>query len=984
MDRRIKLFQRICCAVTAFVLIASQTAVQTLVYADDNGTVNEATNEITETTKTTETTETTETTTETTSKSGDRWIDSLKFPDRNVSVGDEVTDNDIAIYIGGKQVEFINKPYIEENQIMLPAKELIENLGFFIGYRESLPIPGKAAGYFGRVNTGDVSIVPGSDVAYYDDVPLELPAATVETADDVYVPLYFIQFIYGLKLSQNGGAVYLTLDIIEEESSDDDEVDIEEKVKDLEGTNLVSWDKMLENGNSGNPGDAVVSRVVELEDDQFDKVIEIENNTRPAASYYNQKNFSSEIPVSIGDIVVVTGWVRYTRCVDESGSATTHFCIESEGDWDKAMYTPDLSVGKNWQKFTYACQIPFNRDAGKVGFKIRVGYNYQTLQYADIKVVNYGTQIKYRELDPSVDAVAPLTYRGQEDDALWREEALRRIDKYRKSPIKVNVKNEDGTPVSNADINLTMTRNEFIFGTAAEPYWNRNKYPYHEELVKYFNGYVNEANFKEFQNRTNAARMANLAREYNMYIRGHLLFYDARSSYPTKNLSADDVKNFTYDEAYNLVVPEMAGRIALLGDYLQEVELTNEMPDYRILRDRYGWQFTADILEAGSELLGDGRIKMINTTGVAGQQGGISANGAIENNINCIEIISQDYGIEFNSLGVQGHGGASNSPVDYYIQFDHMAQGIEYLANTEYDYVSDLERGSKEALHKEACHLRDYVMLFYSHPKATGFLMWGFTDKEHWRYKGPLTDRSYVPKDEAVKYWTELTQDEWMPKIDAKTDENGEYSVRTHRGEFDVTVKVGEKEAKTTLKSTKDGLNEVNAVVTKDGIEIESSEPVLTLKDTTEELNLTKVRLNDKNYDATYESLSENKVKSIKTQSGEDVTWLADSDNKTPWISKDNDEYLTVELSETRRKGYVTLKWQEGGKYIFQVEVSEDGENWEKVSGSESEDRNVIKFFYPETAPKNIRYIRLSSASGKMIAPTSVCVYPVQYYALRK
>ena len=919
-----------------------------------------------------------------TKSSGTRWLDTLKFPDRDTSVGEDVKDSDIAVYFEGKKLDFIKKPYVEESEIMLPAKELTEKLGYFIAYQNELPIPGKSAGYFGTVNAADMSIVPDSDVAYYDDVPLELPVRTVNTDGDVYVPLYFIQYINGLSVKQNGGEVWLSIDRIEVKKEEEEKIDIEEKVKDLQGENLVSWDKMLENGNSGNPGDPVVSRVVELSGEPFDKAIEIENNTKVEASYYNQKNFSSEIPVSIGDIVVVTGWVRYTYCVDESGFATTHLCIESEGDWTKALMTDDIQVGDKWQKFVFACSMPFNRDTAKVGFKIRVGYNYQHLQFADIHVVNYGKQIKLRELIPETNTEAPLAYRGMEDNALWREEALRRIEKYRKAPVKVVVRNEDGTPVRDADVSVNMTRNEFIFGTEADVhYWTdlNRRYVYFDGLNKYFNGFVLGNSVKPGGDRQAAAYMINYAREHNLYFRGHVMVYDGYAMTPQKEYTQDEIKNMSYDEYYNLMVREIAGRVGYLGDYFQEVELANELPDYRDARGKYGWSIITDLLEAANELLGDGRIKVINSTAVSGQEGGVNYS-AVTTNKNTFDSL-RNMGVEFNAIGVQGHSSDNQDPVNYYLQVDQLAQGADYLGNAEYDYVCDLERGSDEALHKEACHLRDYLLMFYSHPKATGFTMWGYGDFYHWRRHAPLEDQNWTPKTEAVKYWMELTHDEWMPQLSDKTDENGEYNVRTHRGEYDVTVTVGGKTAKTTLKVTKDGENTVAAVVKDGGIDIDTSERVVTLKEKTKPIDLKELEINDKNLDAMADSLKENKIKAVTSKSGEDVSYLLDPNNKTPWASKDGSDYLIFELAEPRRKGYITLKWPEGEKYIYQLEVSEDGENWEKIAGSESAERNVTKFFYPEKEPKNIKYIRLSGAAGKPVSPISVGVYPVKYYAER-
>ena len=913
----------------------------------------------------------------------ERWIDTLKFPDRNTAVDAAVKDDDIAILYNGQAMEFVNKPYIKDSEIMLPIKEFVEKLGFFIGYQKELPIPGKPAGYFGRVNAADMSVEPGSGTAYYDDVPLELTTPTVDAGNDVYVPLYFVQYIYGLTLKIDGGTVNVSLERrVDESEVVREEIDIEEKVKDIQGENLITWEKMLENGNSGNPGDPVVSRVVDLEGEPFDKAIEIENNTKVEASYYNQKNFSSEIPVSIGDILVLTGWVRYTYCVDESGFATTHFCIESEGDWTKAIQTSDLQVGTKWQKFVYACSVPFNRDTKQVGFKIRVGYNFQHLQFADVNVVNYGKQVKLRDLMYVDESDPPLAYRGMEDDALWREEALRRIEKYRKSPIKVVVKDENGNPVKDAEVELNMTRNEFLFATEQDIHtWGeRNRrFVYYEGLEKYFNGFVFGNNFKPGGDRQAAATMINFARDYNMYPRGHVLLYDSFGMTPKKAYTEEEIKQMDYDQYYEFYMKEVAGRISLFGDYIQEFELANELPDYRDARDKFGWVFVTDVLEGANELLGDGRIKMINSTGVSGQEGGVDYGGVSLNKKTFDSLREQ--GVEFNSVGAQGHSSDNQDPVNYYIQLDQLAQGAQYAGNTEYDFVSDLTRGSKEALHKEACHLRDYVLMFYSYPKATSFTVWGHADFYHWRRKGPLRDMTWVPKYEAEKYWMELVEDEWKPYITGKTDEDGEFNARTHRGEFDVTVTVGKKTAQTTLKSTKDGINTVTAVVGKDKVTLDTSEKVVTLAERTEPINLKEIMINDKNHDETYRVLAENKVKTAATEGGRDVGFLLDSENNMPCVLNGTGDALILELGEPRRKGYVTLDWLDGGKYVYNVEISEDGKTWEKIAGKESGDHDVIHFFYPENEPKNIKYIRISSADGKLIAPVRAGVYPVRYYA---
>ncbi len=66
-------------------------------------------------------------------------------------------------------------------------------------------------------------------------------------------------------------------------------------------------------------------------------------------------------------------------------------------------------------------------------------------------------------------------YIGQELGALWREEAYKRIEKYRKNNVSVIVKNQNGDVVNNAKVQITMNKNEFKFGTAIRYLTNQRR-----------------------------------------------------------------------------------------------------------------------------------------------------------------------------------------------------------------------------------------------------------------------------------------------------------------------------------------------------------------------------------------------------------------------------------------------------------------------------------------------------------------------------
>lgn len=66
------------------------------------------------------------------------------------------------------------------------------------------------------------------------------------------------------------------------------------------------------------------------------------------------------------------------------------------------------------------------------------------------------------------------TYVGEQDGALWREEAKKRIEKYRKKNIAIKVKNQNNLAIDSTKVNISMVENEFNFGTAIRDVSNVN------------------------------------------------------------------------------------------------------------------------------------------------------------------------------------------------------------------------------------------------------------------------------------------------------------------------------------------------------------------------------------------------------------------------------------------------------------------------------------------------------------------------------
>lgn len=229
-----------------------------------------------------------------------------------------------------------------------------------------------------------------------------------------------------------------------------------------------------------------------------------------------------------------------------------------------------------------------------------------------------------------------------------------------------------------------------------------------------------------------------------------------------------------------------------------------------------------------------------------------------------------------------------------------------------------------------------------------------------------MLDREFNEKP-GVKYWDQLVLGEWKTKTGGRTDNDGICAMRGHRGEYEVTVKVGAKEAKTTLKVSDCGENRVTAVVCSDGtIALNSSETVvkkdIPRKSTAELLK------NRPIYQATYLKYMENLIAGAKTETGADASVLIDGKADSYWVSAAADSNAVCELNQTYDNGRIRIDWlANSGQNLYRVEVSNDGEAWTTLKTGVGEDTDNIRVVNCPT-----RYIRISGLTNKSIAVSEI------------
>lgn len=838
-----------------------------------------------------------------------------------------MTDLSEHITINGKEISFIRTVYEKDGICMLPFKELMAKMGFFVAYDK------EQNAYIGTVNGADVFVSPEQSRAQYDQVWIELNTPTVGLEDDVLVETEFIDRFYGISCSRDNGNISFKVAKPEEKKEGDEEFDADKYLASIEPKNINIANNDLFKGKISNP-ELVAMKEKEVSDAPgFTKVLEIENLTEPELYYRAQVTVPISESVSAGDVLVVTFYARKIMCVDESGFAKMNTTYEAlDTDWTK-FHNVTEEIPETWTKYHYVFTSSKDLKAGGAQFGFRVGFRYQTIQIGGLEIANYGKKADMSLLAP--EKVVKTTYYGREDDALWREEAFKRIEKYRKNDMKIHVVDESGNPVSNANVSANMTRSEFLWGTAVTEKrafnTRRTSIVYDDILAKKFNSMTLESNMKPTAFRMrNCVYGVNFAREHNMHFRAHAILWDALRYFPSNEITEDS----TVDEVYDFCLRYASKLIYNFGDSFDEMDVVNEPLNNSYFRDKYGTDFIADLYKAVHDMAPDVKL-FLNETGMVGNDSNWAAARRLKEIVD--DLVAK--GAPLQGLGMQNHSAGMIYPQVLYNQLDYIAENLDYIAITEYDYLSNLADNTM-ALEAEADYLRDSIIMAYSHPKMTSFTMWGFGDLGHWRGNAPLYFESYAAKP-ALDYWNQYVWGEWFTREETTTDENGYAVIRGHRGDYDITVNVGGKSAKTTLVLTKDGENSVNAVIKADGIELQSSEEA---EKTLPEVSMMKAVFEEKESEYLYKKLYENKAADVKRNDGSDVKFLINEDNKAVCALERGDS-ISVKLKEVMNYGCVALNIADGKDNVLRIEGRLENGEWINIYAGESQNGKLRASF---------------------------------------
>jgi hypothetical protein len=350
----------------------------------------------------------------------------------------------------------------------------------------------------------------------------------------------------------------------------------------IDGSALNDFSRQMEEGFG-------VSSVVDVEGQPFAKAVRVESLQRIDPEWRTQVvTQASTAAVRKGDTLLL---VCFARCLDskaESGGALATGRLQlSRLPWT-SFIDFSLRPGKDWQKFYRHLRAEQDLKPGDLNLAFHFGQCAQTLEFGGVVLFDLGQNV-----DMAKVPVSKITYEGREPEAPWRKAALERIELYRKADFEVQVKDAAGKPVPNATVRVRMLRHAYQFGTYLEgpALWeNADGQKYRETLRQFFNRvtvplYWADWGWDNPETQKNYLKLATLAREMGMHIRGHnLVWPDWRHNPGWLRKFEDDPRRLR-----NLINASIAERVAVFRRFeFDDYDVINELRDNHAIVDILG------------------------------------------------------------------------------------------------------------------------------------------------------------------------------------------------------------------------------------------------------------------------------------------------------------------------------------------------------------------------------------------------------------
>ncbi len=433
----------------------------------------------------------------------------------------------------------------------------------------------------------------------------------------------------------------------------------------------------------------------------------------------------------------------------------------------------------------------------------------------------------------------------------WEGVADQRIAEHRQGRLVVQVENQNGRPVPDADVAVEMQGHEFGFGTAinAEFLLNQTEWGetihteedqqrYREAIAEQFNTVV-LANYQKWNFWEDDPEIADEAVQWSLDqgldVRGHVCLWGSVQSWavPPRIVEAmgdpwasdwsesgepDPDPEYVREES----MAHLEEIIAHYGDDITEWEIVNEVLHATAIIEALEG---SDVTPETAPILGEWyeraeEVAAEHDVDIATNDYNVLAGEYThewDRYETQLDYLANERDVDIDGVGMQSHHYADErvDPAAMWDALDRYAQYADGLRITEFDMFGTDWDGEMQAE-----YLHRFLKVFFSHPAAETFVAWGFWDPLHWGDQMDDGTRDALLYDEnwsekpAYDVWQDLVFDEWWTDESGPTDDSGAYAVDAFLGEHEVTVETAAGSTTETVSVTdSDGTTTVTVTV---------------------------------------------------------------------------------------------------------------------------------------------------------------------------
>lgn len=516
----------------------------------------------------------------------------------------------------------------------------------------------------------------------------------------------------------------------------------------------------------------------------FKSALRITNKIKGKYFYSSQVNIKFTAPIKKGDLIMVQCYARGKSDYNESGEGKVNIYLQQVvKPWYKYI-NRTMNAGKEWHRYCYT--FIAGKSIEETVLCFGVGLDKQIIEIGGIEVICFAPGVKKSDIP-----VTPWKTPGSEAGAPWRSAANKRIEKYRKANLLIKVVDNNGKPVSNAKVYVTMTKHDFKFSTPYNDFLilspKNNAKIYRNKLFSLFNqtGSGSLLKWRRWEDQRHskiAVKALKAAHNKGMSLRGHVMVWQGNSlPKSVTNLIGTQRER----EIPTLIIKHIRDIARATKPYVNEWDVLNEPFVKHNITDIFGRKIMVEWFKTAREELGNTDLYINDFYILNGAGPGCKKHEAYKDTIKYL----LDNGAPISGIGFQSHIGSSmNHPQKVYDILEDFAKFGLKMKITEFDMDIDDEQ-------VQAQYTKDFMTIIFSHPKVVGFQMWGFWAGSHWLPRAAMFRKDWTPKPNYFAY-NNLVFKKWWTKEKGVTNKNGIFDCRGFLGKYTLRVVSGKHSVK--------------------------------------------------------------------------------------------------------------------------------------------------------------------------------------------